>query len=42
MKIQNILSTRGNDFMAKMVCEHCGTTAVLSDGYHDPFYHNHV
>ena len=42
MKIQNILSTSGNDFTAKMVCEHCGTTAVLRDGYHDPFYHNHV
>lgn len=42
MKIQNILSTLGNDFTAKMVCEHCGTTAVLDSGYHDSFYHNYV
>lgn len=42
MKIQNILSTSGNDFTAKMVCEHCGTTGLMRGGYHDAHFHNHV
>ncbi|AUZ95536.1 hypothetical protein [Salmonella phage PMBT28] len=42
MNIKEITSQHGNDFTAVMVCEHCGTTGVLKNGYHDAFFHNHV
>lgn len=42
MIIRNYLSQHRNDFAAVLVCESCGTTGVLSTGYHDAFFHNHV
>lgn len=42
MKIKQYLSSRGNDFTAKLVCESCGTTGVLKNGYHDAHFHNRV
>lgn len=42
MRIKEILSQRGNDFTAMMMCEHCGREVKNTSGYHDSFYHNHV
>lgn len=42
MKIQTITHQHGNDFTATLICDSCGTTATLKDGYHDAHFHNAV
>lgn len=42
MKIQTILSQTRRDFRATLVCEHCGETETLNNGYDDTRYHQQV
>lgn len=42
MKIKEYIGGMGNDFSAKMVCEHCDVESKLTSGYHDGHYHNRV
>lgn len=42
MKIKEILSVYGNDFTARMECEHCGHLYKLTTGYNDSYYHEKV
>lgn len=42
MKIKTIISEHCNDFIAIMVCEHCGTEWTNNTGYHDNNYHVRV
>ena len=42
MKIKEYTFSHRNDFSAIMVCESCGTTALLENGYHDANFHNRV
>lgn len=42
MNIKEITFQHGNDFSAIMVCEHCGTTGLMRNGYHDAHFHNNV
>lgn len=42
MRILKITSEYGNDFRAVLICEHCGSTQELDNGYHDGYYHKMV
>lgn len=42
MRIKELLNKHRNDFVADMVCEHCGRVARLSSGYDDANYHRNV
>lgn len=42
MKIHLLISQHRNDFVADMVCEHCGHTFRLNTGYDDTHYHEKV
>ena len=42
MKIQKMLSQHRRDFTAILVCEHCGATEELKNGYDDTYYHRQV
>jgi hypothetical protein len=42
MKILKMTSMCNNDFVADMICEHCGREVELTTGYNDGFYHDYV
>jgi hypothetical protein len=42
MRILEYTAEMGNDFMAILVCEHCGNRQKLQYGYHDRHYHTRV
>jgi len=42
MRIKEILDQHRRDFIATMVCEHCGHEQVLDSGYDDTNFHENV
>ena len=42
MKIDEITSQNRRDFHAILICESCGETQVLNNGYDDDNYHRNV
>lgn len=42
MIIKEITSQHRRDFVAIMLCEHCGHEQMDKTGYDDEFYHNNV
>lgn len=42
MKIQTIPFQFRRDFTAILICEHCGKTEKLANGYDDDYYHQKV
>ena len=42
MKITKIYSQYRRDFLADMICEHCGSVETKISGYDDSNYHQNV
>lgn len=42
MKIKNIISQHRRDYVATMICEHCGHEQLDKGGYDDRNYHVNI
>ena len=42
MRIKKIVSQHRRDYVAIMLCEHCGNEQMDNGGYDDAYYHQNV